>query len=184
MTVPASPAQLRASFLRWTLFLVPLVLLLGFLSAQVSGASISNPWFVALKKPAMNLDPVVFPAAWIGLYLLMGLAAALVSAAWGARARGLALVCFALLIALNIAWPLVFFRLHQIENALYLLAAIDAVMLTAIILSFTVRQLAGVLLLPCLIWAGFATYLNWQILELNPDMGSYEVTAPVQRVEL
>lgn len=184
MTAIASPAQLRASFVRWTLFLVPLVLLLGFLSAQVSGASIANPWFLALNKPAMNLDPVVFPTAWIVLYVLMGLAAALVSAAWGAKGRGVALACFAILIVLNIAWPPVFFRLHQIETALYLQAAIDAAMLITLILSFVVRRLAGVLLLPCLIWAAFATYLNWQILELNPDPGAYESFAPVQRVEL
>ena len=31
----ASPAQLRASFFRWALFLVPLIVLLGFLSGQV-----------------------------------------------------------------------------------------------------------------------------------------------------
>jgi tryptophan-rich sensory protein len=44
--------------------------------------------------------------------------------------------------------------------------------------------MAALLLLPYLAWIGFATFLNWQFLELNPDASSYEATVPVQRVEL
>jgi tryptophan-rich sensory protein len=39
MTVLASRGQLRASFLRWALVIVPAVLLAGFLSAQVAGSA-------------------------------------------------------------------------------------------------------------------------------------------------
>ena len=180
----ASPAQLRASFLRWALFLVPLVLLLGMLSAEISGSSATNPWFAALEKPAIYPLPIVFPVAWTALYVLMGLAAALVCAAWGARGRTLALLFFAVQLALNIAWSPVFFRFHEIEYALYLLGAIDAAVLITLVLFFIVRKLAGIMLLPYLVWVGFATFLNWQVLVLNPDAGSYESPAPVQRVEL
>jgi tryptophan-rich sensory protein len=184
MTVLASHAQLRASFLRWALFLVPLVLLLGFLSGKVSGSSAQNQWFAALEKPVLYPDPIAFPIVWTTLYVLMGLAAALVCSAWGARWRGLALVLFAIQLGINLAWSPVFFQLHQIQNALYVIAALDGAVLLTLIVFFVVRKLAGVLLLPYLAWVAFATFLNWQILVLNPDANSYETSAPVQRVEL
>jgi tryptophan-rich sensory protein len=184
MTVLASRAQLRASFLRWSLFFVPLVLLLGFLSGEISGSSAANPWFAALTKPALYPQPIVFPVAWTALYVLMGLACALVSAAWGAKGRTIALLFFAIQLALNLAWSPLFFRFHEIEYALYLLYAIDAAVLLTLALFWRVRWIAGALLLPYLAWVGFASWLNWQILELNPDQSSYESSAPVQRVEL
>lgn len=184
MTVLASRAQLRASFLRWALFLVPLVLLLGFLSGEISGSSAQNPWFAALEKPAVYPDPIVFPIVWTSLYVLMGLAAALVCAAWGARGRVLALLFFAVQLGINLAWSPVFFRMHQIETALYVIGALDLAVLITLVLFFLVRRLAGVLLLPYLVWIGFATFLNWQFLELNRDGGGQETSGPVQRVEL
>jgi benzodiazapine receptor len=184
MTVLASRAQLRASFLRWALFLVPLVVLLGFLSGEVSGSSAQNPWFASLEKPAIYPLPIVFPIAWTTLYVLMGLAAALVCAAWGARWRVFAMVLFAIQLGINLAWSPVFFRLHQIENALYVLGALDVAVFLTLIMFFVVRKLAALLLLPYLAWIGFATFLNWQFLVLNPDASSYETSAPVQRVEL
>jgi tryptophan-rich sensory protein len=49
----ASPAQLRASLMRWSLFTIPLVLGLGFLSGRSAGSGPDNPWFANLVKPAL-----------------------------------------------------------------------------------------------------------------------------------
>ena len=76
----ASPAQLRASFVRWALFVVPAVLLLGFISGRVGGDA-SDPWFVALDKPEIFPPAGVFGVVWPVLYTVMGLAAAMVCAA-------------------------------------------------------------------------------------------------------
>src|SRR6187401_3476051 len=83
----ASPAQLHASVIRWALFLVPSVVLLGFLSGQYAGSGPDNPWFAALDKPSIYPPPAAFGIVWSVLYALMGFALALVCAAWGARYR-------------------------------------------------------------------------------------------------
>ena len=72
----ASPAQLRASLLRWALFCIPAVMLLGYLSGVVSGSAANNPWFAALAKPGLYPPPIAFPIVWTMLYLLIGLALA------------------------------------------------------------------------------------------------------------
>lgn len=178
-----SPAQRRASVLRWALFLVPTVILLGFLSGQVGGDA-SSPWFQSLRKPATFPPPATFGIVWSALYFLMGLALALVCAAWGARWRSWAIAAFAVQLALNLAWSPVFFGAHQITLALYLLVAIDVAVVITIVLFFRVRRLAGWLLLPYLAWIAFATLLNWQFLQLNPDADGREVSGSVQRIEL
>jgi tryptophan-rich sensory protein len=180
----ASPAQLRASLVRWTLFLVPAVLLLGFLSGQYAGSTADNPWFAALDKPAIYPPPVTFAIVWTALYVLMGLALALVCAAWGARYRAPAVLAFVIQLALNLAWSPMFFGEHEITLALMILGALDLAVLLTLVLFWKVRRASGLLLLPYLAWVLFATMLNWQFLQLNRDADGVEVSNAVQRIEL
>jgi len=180
----ASPAQLRASFLRWALFLVPAVLLLGMLSGLWAGSSPDNPWFSGLDKPSFYPPPITFAIVWPVLYILMGLALALVCAAWGARLRVLAILAFALQLLLNLAWSPIFFGEHQITIALIVLLALDLAVILTLALFWMVRRTAGLLLLPYLAWVLFATLLNWQVLQLNPGADGVENSYAVQRIEL
>ena len=183
MTGIASRGQLRASFIRWALFTVPLVLLLGFLSGRLGGDA-SSAWFQSLEKPAIFPPPEWFGIVWPVLYAMMGLALALVCAAWGARGRTIAIVFFALQLAVNLAWSPVFFGLHDIRAAMIVIVVLDALVLVTVVLFWRVRRVAGLLLLPYLAWIGFATLLNWEFLQANPDGGSERVTGAVQRYEL
>lgn len=180
----ASSGQLRASFLRWALVLVPGVVLLGFISAQLGGSGPDDPWFAGLVKPALYPPPATFGVVWTVLYVLMGIAASMVAAARGARGRGLALAVFAFQLVLNIAWSPVFFGLHRISGALLVIAAIDLAVLATVILFWRVRPVAGALLLPYLAWVLFATLLNWQILALNPDADGMPTANSVTRIQL
>ena len=183
MTGLASRGQLRASFLRWALFTVPLVLLLGFLSGQ-AGSNAESVWFQSLVKPAIFPPPMWFGIVWSILYVLMGVALAMVCAAWGARGRTAAIVAFALQLIVNLAWSPVFFAMHRIKEALIVIGVLDVLVIVTIVLFWRVRRVAALLLLPYLAWIAFATLLNWEFLQANPD-GGREGTAngAVQRYE-
>lgn len=180
----ASTGQLRASLLRWALVLVPATVLLGFVSGQLGGSGPDNPWFAGLAKPGIYPPPVTFGIVWSVLYALMGLAAAMVGSAWGARGRGLALAVFALQLLVNLAWSPVFFGLHLISVALVVILAMDLLVLLTVVLFWRVRPLAGALLLPYLAWVLFATVLTWQFLQLNPDADGMPTANAVTRVQL
>lgn len=182
MTVLASRGQLRASFLRWALVIVPAVLLAGFLSAQVAGSAADNPWFASLAKPAIYPAPRVFAIVWPVLYALMGVALTLVITARGARGRGWAIALFGVQLALNLAWSPLFFAAHRIEASLWLLVALDFAVLATIALFWRVRTAAALLLLPYLAWIGFATWLNLEFLRANPGEG--EGRGATTRIEL
>ncbi|RIV89236.1 TspO/MBR family protein [Aurantiacibacter zhengii] len=180
----ASPAQLRASLIRWSLFIVPTVMLLGFLSGQLSGSAADNLWFQSLEKPDLFPPPATFGIVWTILYFMMGLAFAMVCAAWGSRLRVWAIIAFIVHFAINLTWSPTFFAMQDIALALWVIVALDVTLIVTIVLFFKVRRWAGILLLPYLAWALFATLLNWQFLQANPDAGAVEESGAVQRIEL
>lgn len=178
----ASQGQLRASIVRWSLFTVPACLLLGFLSGQFGGGA-GTPWFDALEKPAIFPPPMWFGIAWAILFALMGVAIALVCAAWGARGRTPAIGSFVILFALLMAWNPVFFGLYQMTWALVLLCVIVFMVLVTIMLFWKVRKLAAIMLVPLLGWTSFATLLNYEFLQANPEFDGQNPTQAVQRIE-
>ncbi len=184
MTALASRGQLRASFIRWALFTVPACVLLGFLVGRLVPSGPDNPWFAALEKPAIFPDPMWFGIVWTALYILMGLALALVCAAWGARGRTAAIVAFVVQFALNLSWTPVFFGMHEMRIALTILGTLTVLVLITTVLFWRVRKLAGLLLLPYLAWVCFAGVLNYEFLRLNPGADGAEENNAVQRIEM
>lgn len=184
MTTLASRAQLRASFIRWALFIVPAVVLLGFLAGQLAGTGEGDPWFDALAKPEYYPDASVFGIVWGILYVMMGLAFALVCSAWGAKGRGIAIVAFLIQFAMNLAWTPLFFGEHEITYAFYLICGLNVMILVTMVLFFRVRKMATLLLVPYLAWSIFAAVLNYDIRELNPEADGADTTGAVQRIDL
>ncbi len=165
----ASRSQLRMSFIRWALFCVSLILLLGVGSGMVSNSGYDNNWFAALAKPGIVPPGQVFAIAWTVLYILLGLALAVVIAARGAPGRGLAIAVFIVQIILNFLWSPLFFAAHEVTLAFTLILIILALAILTTVLFARVRTLAAVLLIPYLLWLCFAAYLNFAIDRANPD---------------
>lgn len=180
----ASPSQLRQSFARWALVTVPAVVFLGFLSGRLSNSGFGNPWFNALVKPAAQPPGWVFGAAWSVLYVLLGLALAMVIDARGARARRPAIALFTVAFALNLAWSPLFFAAHQVTAALVLIVAMLIAAVATTLVFGRVRTAAAWLMVPYLAWLCFAAILNFQIMRLNPDAETLVAPGPVTQIEL
>lgn len=182
MNVLASPAQLRASFLRWALFMVPLVMLIGFTAGQLGGPD--TAWFAGLAKPAIYPPPVTFGIVWTALFVLIGLSMAMVASAWGASGRGLALAAFAIHFLVTQSWTAVFFGMQDMIAGLMVLGSGIASLLIALALVLRVRRTAGLLLLPYLAWLCFAGVLNYQFITANPDGGPAADSGSATRIVL
>ena len=181
MTGLASRGQLRASFIRWALLTVPLCLL-GLIPGAIWSAD--TPWFQSLAKPAIFPPGIAFAVVWPILYVLMGIAFALVCAAWGARGRTAAIVVFLVQLALNFAWTPLFFGFHQISAALVVIGVLGVLVAITTAMFWRIRTLAGVLMVPYLAWVIFATVLNFQFLQLNPDADGGREGAATDRIRI
>ncbi|MEO5865735.1 MAG: TspO/MBR family protein [Sphingomonas sp.] len=165
----ASKGQLRGALLRWAVVTVPLLLLLGFASARIAPMGGENHWYAALAKPALTPPDWLFPVAWTAIYILMGLALAIVLHARGARLRGVAITVFALQLIVNLAWSPLFFGMHQVFWSVVTIGVIFALALLTTLIFGRIRAAAAWLLVPYLVWLVFAGMLDVGIMQLNPD---------------
>lgn len=165
----ASPGQLRASYLRWAVVTIPVIVVLGYLSGSIAGSSAENSWYLALEKPSFQPPGWMFGVVWTILYVLQGAALAMILNARNARGRGLAIGLFAVQFLLSFYWPILFFGQHEVTAALWLIFAIFIAAAATYFAFDRVRRLAGWLMVPTLLWLFFAAILNFSIDRKNPD---------------
>ena len=126
-----------------------------------------DAWYESLAKPAWNPPNAVFGPVWSGLYALMGVAAWLVWRRAGFRKASAGLVLFIVQLVLNALWSYLFFALHRVELAFFEILVLWSLILIVGILFWQKVKLAGALMLPYLVWVGFASVLNFALWRLN-----------------
>ena len=147
---------------------VAVCLLIGFLSSIATQSSV-NDWYTTLNKPSFTPPNELFAPVWTALYILMGISAGIV---WSKGYHHIwvktALYHFVFQLLFNALWSIVFFGL---KNPLLGLIVI-LVLLTLIMLTIKwfriISKPAAYLLIPYVLWVGFAAALNYKIWELNP----------------
>lgn len=144
-------------------------ILLSFAAGGIGSlATIPNipTWYAGLDKPPLLPPNWVFGPVWTMLYLLMGIALALVILKT-ADTKKPAYIWFGVQLTLNTLWSVVFFGLHLLwPAAVIILALLGAISMTAI----KFRRVAPAtfwLFMPYLAWVCFATYLNVGVAVLN-----------------
>lgn len=168
MSEIATPSQLRQSFLRRAYVTVPLIVLLGTASGILSGSGWNNLWFQALVKPPGVPPGWVFGLVWTTLYVLMGLAVAMILHARRARGRTIAMGLFIAQLLLNLAWSPIFFAFHKIQLAFWGIQLIFVLAAATAYAFWRIRRMAGWILVPYLLWLCFAGSLSYKIAKLNP----------------
>jgi len=121
-------------------------------------------WYPALRKPAWTPPGWVFGPVWTLLYPMVAVAGWL---AWReGRARFGPLV-YLLQLALNAAWPWVFFGHRRLGPALVCVVLLWVAILATIAAFWRLSRGGALLLVPYLAWVGFAAALNHAIWRMN-----------------
>lgn len=150
-----------------------------------------NTWYVKLAKPVLNPPNWVFGPVWTLLYILIGVSLFLVwknnwfisnhilekkkdfwnrwsERLWiGDLTKVNILSIFFIQFVLNIFWSFAFFGLQSPLLAFYVILALLVSIIYMIINFYRVSKVAAYILLPYLLWVGFAAYLNFSIFILN-----------------
>jgi tryptophan-rich sensory protein len=131
----------------------------------------ARDFYAQLVKPAWAPPPGVFSPVWTLLYLLMALAVWLVWRARGSlRAAATPLTVFALQLVLNGLWSWLFFKWRLGALAVIEVSLLWMLILVTLVQFWQIRWLAGALLVPYLLWVGFATALTAAVWRLNPAL--------------
>ncbi|MBU0686843.1 MAG: tryptophan-rich sensory protein [Candidatus Margulisbacteria bacterium] len=125
-------------------------------------------WYITLNQPVFTPPSWLFGPVWTLLYISMGVAATLI---WEKRKENkmvkAALVIFFAQLFINGLWSMIFFGQHQILQALFQIILLWFLILATIIKFYQINTLAGLILIPYLLWVSFAALLNYSFWTLN-----------------
>ena len=126
-----------------------------------------STWYETLSKPEWNPPSWVFGPVWLTLYTLMGIAAYLVWIRRSIKGAKTALVVYGIQLVLNALWSILFFGKQNPGLAFLEIIVLLVFIVVSTILFWRINTWAGILMLPYVVWATFATYLNYTIWQLN-----------------
>jgi tryptophan-rich sensory protein len=158
--------RIRAVEIVALVLFLALCLGVGALGAAVTETSVRT-WYAELIKPSFNPPDRVFGPVWTILYVLMGVAAWRV---WRAADREIVqgpLSMFALQLALNLGWSVSFFGFERIGPSIAVILVLELAIVATALAFRPIDRLAALLLVPYVLWVGFAAVLNIAIWRLN-----------------
>ncbi len=120
-----------------------------------------------ILQPPLSPPGIVFPIVWTILYALMGIGAARIYLSPASGARSQALLRYAVQLAFNFFWSIIFFNFQRFGLAFLWLVVLWALILRMILSFYKVDPLAAWLQLPYFLWVTFAAYLNLGVWFLN-----------------
>ncbi len=142
--------------------------LLAIVVGGLGGAATDiGPWYFSLVKPSWQPPDWLFGPVWTTIYVLSAIAGVRAWRRGDPTERRFFAGALALNLVLNVLWSVIFFTLKRPDLALL---EVVPLWLSIALLMLLVRRyspLSSALLLPYLLWVGFAAYLNWTIVRLN-----------------
>ena len=155
--------MLKNKFLSFILFFI-----ITFSASFIGGLitiSFKDPWYSQLVKSNFNPPDWIFAPVWTTLYLMMTLA---IWFFWHSKKRNLSTVyLYFIHILFNTTWSIVFFGLHQILLALFVLIGLILMIIILMLRFKRVNIVSYYLMIPYLLWCCFALFLNFNLLILN-----------------
>ena len=155
--------MLKNKFLSFILFFI-ITFSASFIGGLVT-ISFKDPWYSQLVKSNFNPPDWIFAPVWTTLYLMMTLA---IWFFWHSKNRNLSTVyLYFIHILFNTTWSIVFFGLHQILLALFVLIGLILMIMILMLRFKRVNIVSYYLMIPYLLWCCFALFLNFNLLILN-----------------
>ena len=155
--------MLKNKFLSFILFFI-----ITFSASFIGGLitiSFKDPWYSQLVKSNLNPPDWIFAPVWTALYLMMTLA---IWFFWHSKNRNLSTVyLYFIHILFNTTWSIVFFGLHQILLAMFVLIGLILMIIILMLRFKRVSIVSYYLMIPYLLWCCFALFLNFNLLILN-----------------
>lgn len=155
----------RASAIGLAVFLA--ICFLRFeLGKLVTDSSVGS-WYQTLRKAPFNPPDGFFSPVWVVLYFMMAVGGWRVWRHGDSRDQRIALTLFAVQLALNLGWSVLFFGYQRIDLAFAEMLVLVLTVIATTMRFWKIDRIAGILLLPYVLWLGFATVLLAFIWTLN-----------------
>lgn len=125
-----------------------------------------DTWYKTLNQPSFNPPDWVFAPVWIFLYCTIGVSLYLVIRD-DFRSKQSYLLVFLIQLGLNTIWSIIFFGYQSIAGGFVVIILLLVSIIILLMKAFKYSKIASYILVPYLLWVGFATVLNGFYLLLN-----------------
>ena len=127
-----------------------------------------GPWYRQLRKPGWQPPNWLFGPAWM---TILGLAAWAAVLSWDqadtSSERMMLLAVYGTNFLLHLLWSPLFFRYKRPDWALVEVTFLWLSVIAMLATTWRLAPLAGLLILPYVLWVSFAALLNAKIVQLN-----------------
>lgn len=152
------------AYLNFIFSLVTVLITAGFCS-YFNQIGMEN-FYGSIQKSALTPPDIVFPIVWGVLYVLLVLAFDIVLNSTDEHKKS-AILQFMFNMFLQILWCWFFFNNGNFLLGFVVLVILDLATIFLIIRFYQSDYVAGLLLVPYMLWLLFATYLNGVVMALN-----------------
>lgn len=141
---------------------ISIPIIVGIVVGLLTSSSID---YNTLQKPPFAPPSIVFPIIWTILYTIMGISYGILKSK-NLINKQIDLVYY-IQLTVNALWSIIFFLLKWRLVAFIWILLLDVLVVLMIIQFYKKDKLAGLLQIPYLLWAVFASYLNLFVYILN-----------------
>ena len=140
-------------------FSILAVYLIAFVGSLFTSPATGSQWYLD-NKPAITPPNYVFPIVWNILFLLIALSLYFAWMKAKRKQKGELVIVFGINLMLNALWTFLFFTLKRPSWAFAELIALEFTIVAMIIVTRRIDKKSAWLLVPYLVWVGFAGVLN------------------------
>lgn len=147
-------------------------LALTFIFAALGGAGSTEAgaFYASLLRPEWALEHHMFSLVWTFMYILISFSAWIIWRIDGYAPARNVLLLFVAQLAVNSLWSWLFFEWHMGIGALVDSVVLICLIVATIVAFWRVKPLAGILLIPYLIWVAFVAALTYELWQRNPQL--------------
>lgn len=149
--------------MNWKVFIVCaiIVYLVAIIGSLFTSSAVKSDWYQTIK-PSITPPSYVFPIVWNILFIMIVFS---LYFAWinskNKKTKTSVSIVFGLNFVLNILWSVLYFGLRNPTFAFYEVIILWISIVSMIFVTYKISKKSAYLLIPYLIWVGFASILNY-----------------------
>jgi tryptophan-rich sensory protein len=146
--------------IQWKKLILSLIIVYAtaIIGSLFTSGNTSGEWYNSIR-PSITPPNWIFPIVWNILFLLIAISLYL---AWAKNKENKKIaIVFGINFLLNILWSYLYFTLKNPLLALIEIIILETSIIAMILVTYKIDKKAAYLLIPYLLWVGFATILNY-----------------------
>lgn len=147
--------------INWRILIISLLIVcaVAIIGGIFTSEAVKSEWY-QLNKPSITPPNWIFPIVWNILFFLIALSLYINWVKADKKQKNDIILVYGINFVLNIAWSAIYFGMKNPLVSFFDIIALLVSIIAMISVSNKISKKAGYLLIPYLLWVGFATILN------------------------